>query len=372
MQEDTVNKMYTQRVVVAFILLVLFGSMIFESCQSVAASIVIHDLKLELMGSSTSISSQYQNVTYEGELFVSNNETFAIQNSEFYMIGNITVQDTSTLVIRNSNFTAIPTSRHLESIVLEDQAKLIITNATLVSKQPDNFFSRIVVQNDAEASITYSTFQEGWRVQAGNNSIIHVNDSTITSGDIYHGSGIVTYGTSSIIIENSTIDGAYVWKYSTVSIKNSIVGLVRAGDMTDVNIADSEIGAIETWGGLSWEEYSPTFVVQDSTVTWRAEFRSNSSGRFTSSSVAEVVAYGNSNIMLIDSYAGSIETHDESTVFVGWHLPLFGLITMHYTWVSIIQTIVIATIIAIIITVLVFLYRKRARRVQREYEYQAR
>ncbi len=62
----------------------------------------------------------------------------------------------------------------------------------------------------------------------------------------------------------------------------------------------------------------------------------------------------------------------EAKVFVDWYLPLFGLVTMHYTWVSIIQTIVIATIIAIIITVLVFLYRKRARRVQREYEYQTR
>jgi H+/gluconate symporter-like permease len=62
----------------------------------------------------------------------------------------------------------------------------------------------------------------------------------------------------------------------------------------------------------------------------------------------------------------------EAKVFVDWHLPLFGLVTMHYTWVSIIQTIVTATIIAVIITVLVFLYRKRARQVQREYEYQTR
>ena len=62
----------------------------------------------------------------------------------------------------------------------------------------------------------------------------------------------------------------------------------------------------------------------------------------------------------------------EAKVFVDWHLPLFGLVTIHYTWVSIIQTIIIATIVAIIIATLVFLYRKRASRVQREYEYQAR
>lgn len=135
----------------------------------------------------------------KGILLVSNNKTFSIQNSEFYMIGNITVQDTSTLVIHNSIFTAIPTSIHRESIVLEDQAKLIVTNATLISKEPDNFASRIVVQNDAEANITYSTFQEEWWVQAHNDSTIHVNDLTKTNGDIYRDSGIGTSGTSSVI-----------------------------------------------------------------------------------------------------------------------------------------------------------------------------
>jgi len=353
--------MYTQRIVVTFVLLVLFGGTIIESSQSVTASVAIHDMKLEPMSFSTSVASQYQNITYEGDLLVSNNETFSIQDSEFCMIGNITVQDTSTLIIQNSKFTL-----HSPSIVLQHQAKLIITNATVISRNPYNYWGGIVVHDDSEANISYSTFQEWWEFQASDNSKIHVNNSTITSGDYYHPSGIGTHGTSSVVIENSTIDGVFIWNNSTASIKNSNVGLVRAGGMTNVNITDSEIGAIEAYDG-GWEEFAPTFIIQDSTVTWRANFLGNSSSRFTSSSVAEVIARGNANILLIDSYAGSIETHDDATVSVGWHLPLFGLVTMHYTWVPIVQMIIVIAIIVVIITVLVFLYRKRARQIQREH-----
>jgi hypothetical protein len=120
MRENTVNKMHMQKIVVAFILLALLESTIIESSPSVIASVVIHDLKLEAMVFSTNVASQYQNVTYEGDLLVSNNETFTIQDSEFYMIGKITVQDTSTLIIQNSKFTAMPIYR--DSIVLKDQS----------------------------------------------------------------------------------------------------------------------------------------------------------------------------------------------------------------------------------------------------------
>lgn len=352
--------MRSQRVVATFILLVLFGGTNFGSCQSVTANVAVHDAKLEVVVFSTSVTNQYPNVTYEGELLVGDNETFTIQDLEFYMIGKITVQDTSTLIIQNSKFTL-----HGTSIVLEHQAKLIMTNATVISKNPDNYWCGIVVQDDSEANISYSTFQEWWEVQASDNSKIHVDNSTITIGDIHLGSGIGTSGTSSLTVENSDIDGVWIWNNSTVSINNSVVGLVRTGGATNVNITDSEIRTIETMG-------SPTFVVQRTRVTGRAVLSYDSSARFTRSSVAKIEAHVNANVMLIDSYAGRIETHDNAKVFVGWHLPLFGLVTMHYTWVPIIQTVVIATIIAIIITVLVFLYRKRARRVQREYEYQAR
>lgn len=353
--------MHTQRVVMTSMFLVLFGSTIFQSCQSAGKSEAIYDMQFDAISFGTTIATQHQNVTYEGDLFVNNNETFTIQDSEFHLIlGKIIVQDTSTLIIQNSTFSGIPPEGS-ESIVLEDQAKLIVENATMIS----GFRCKIVVRNHADLCINRSALQKTWEVLSFDEAEIHVNNSTITAGDIYHNSGIGTYGTISVTIENSDIDGVWVWGNSTVSIKNSVIGLVRAGGVTDVNITDSKIRTIDT-GGWSREFRAPSIIVQNSTVTWGAQLSFDSSVRFTKSSVGNIEAHGNASIMLIDCHAGRIETHDDATVFVGRHLPLFGLVTMHYTLVPIIQTIITITVIVTIITVSVFLFRKRARHRQRE------
>jgi len=362
-----VKNMHTHKVVITSMLLVLFGSTIFQSCQSVDTSAVIYDLRFDATGFGTTFVTQHQNVTYEGDLFVNNNETFAIQDSEFYMKGKITVQDTSTLIIRKSEFTAFPLEDQ-RAIVLEDQAELIVENSTLISNK--SFFCEIVVQNDAVLNISHSELQNWWEVGSFDEAEIHVNNSTFTSGDIYHDSGIGTFGTSSVTVEDSTIDGVWIWDDSTVSIKNSVIGRARVGGVTNVNITDSKIEIINTGVRAS-------VIVRNSTVTWRAELSfdssvrfiessvanveayGNSSVRFTMSSVAKIEAHGNANIMLIDSHAGTIETYDDATVLVGWHLPLSGLVTMDHTWVPIIRAIIIITLIAIIIAVLVFFFRKR-------------
>ncbi len=369
--------MHSQRVVVTFILLVVFAGTNFGSCQSVTANVVVHDAKLEVVVFSTSVANQYQNVTYEGELLVNGNKTFTIQDSEFYMIGKITVQDTSTLIIQNSKFTAMPIYR--DSIVLKDQANLIVTNTTMISKSQTSFRCKLHVYNDAEVNITHSALEKRWEIVAYNSSVINVNNTTTQM--IFYGAdtaslnGVITYDTSTAEIENSTIESIFVSDNSTVSIRNSVVKQVRMegrrsgsahADNATVDIICSTVEYINAMKGM------PILYVEDSTVTWRANFLASSSVQFTRSSIAELIAQKNTNIILIDCYAESIETRNNSNVFVGWHLPLFGLVTMHYTLVPIVQTIITIAIVVMIIAVLVFLYRKRARRVQREYDYQPR
>lgn len=99
--------MHTHKVVITSMLLVLFGSTIFQSCQPVDTSAVIYDFRSDATSFGTTFVTQHQNVSYEGNLFINNNETFTIQDSEFYMKGKITILDTSTVIIRNSEFTAI-------------------------------------------------------------------------------------------------------------------------------------------------------------------------------------------------------------------------------------------------------------------------
>lgn len=318
------------------------------------------------IGLSTTVANQYQNVTYEGDLLVANNDTFIIQNSEFYMNGTITVQDTSALVIQNSQFTAIPIYR--DSIVLKDQANLIVTNTTMISKSQTSFRCKFLVHNDAKVNITHSTLQRRWEIVAYNNSVIHVNNTTqqiIFGADTSHLNGVLTYDTSTAEIENSTIESVFVSDNSTVSIRNSVVKQVRMegrrsgsahADNATVDIICSTVESINAMDGV------PTLYVEDSTVTWRANFLASSSVQFTRSSIAELIAQRNTNIILIDCYAESIEARDNSRVFVGWHLPLFGLITMHYTLVPIIQLVIPIAIIAIVLILLVLVRKKRSAR----------
>jgi len=240
----------------------------------------------------------------------------------------------------------------------------------MISKSQTSFRCKFLVYNDAEVNITHSELQRRWEIVAYNNSAIHVNNTTqqiIYGVDNAHLNGVLTYDTSTAEIENSTIENVFVSDNSTVSIRNSVVKQVRMegrrsgsahADNATVDIICSTVEYINALDGVS------TLYVEDSAVTWRANFLASSSVQFIRSLIAELIAQRNTNIMLIDSYAGSIETHDESTVFVGWHLPLFGLVTMHYTLVPIIQLAIPIAIIAIVLTLLVILRKKRSARIR--------
>jgi len=182
----------SQKAIVALILPVLFCSTIFQSCQPTNAGVVIREVQLGATVFSTNVDTQNQNVTYNGDLLVHNNQTFTIENAEFLITnGTITVEDTSTLIIRNSKFTTNP-SRNAEgeSIVLMNQAHLILTNTTVIFIHPSGDFNcKIIVQNDAEANITHSTFQNLIYVIGYENSVIHVNNSTIASKTFWNKSG---------------------------------------------------------------------------------------------------------------------------------------------------------------------------------------
>jgi len=322
--------------------------------QTIVFSPTIHDTRFDTLIFLTSIPNSYQNVTYEGDLIVENNQTFTIQDSEFNMIGKIIVKDTSTLIIRNSKFIAIPPWDG-DSIVMLDNSNLIITNTTVIFKHPGGFDVHISLQHNAKANITYSTFKNHGYILAYNNATIYVSNSTITLGTkSTKYSGVSTFDFSTAEIENSTVDGVFIWDNSTVSLKNSIVKLLRTTweqDRTTVNLMNSEIYRIETYGG------TVILRVDDSEVT-SVNFLGNCSALFMDSSVEKMSARGNTRVLLLKTSYGDIETYDNATVLVGWHIPLFGLITIPYTWVPIFQGLLFLIITAVIIVTLVIIIKE--------------
>jgi hypothetical protein len=332
----------SQKAIVARILLVLFCSTIFQSCQPTNAGLVIRDVQLDATVFSTNVTIQYQNITYDEDLLVHNNQTFTIENSEFFITnGTITVEDTSTLIIRNSKFTTNPSwNARGESIVLMNQANLIIMNTTVIFIHPQGDVNcEILVQNDAKANITNSTFQNLVYVRGRENSVIHVNNSTIGSKAFWTDSGVATYDNATAEIDNSNITFTVVGENSTASIKNSVVELLKTWqdppDKTTINVAASKIDQLEAFG-------STKICVEDSTVT-------------------HMNAHSNAEILFVDCHVGRFETHGNPKVIVGWNLPLFGLVKMPHTWIPYVQVTIVVAIGATIFMALRFLLRRRAR-----------
>lgn len=319
------------------------GSTIFHFCPT-STDAIIHGMQFDAMEFSTNIASQYQNVTYNGDLLVSNNQTFTIQNSEFLMNGTITVEDTSTLIIRNSKFTTVP-SRDSPlgrgSIIMANEANLNITNATVIFKHPDNFECEIIAYDYTRATITNSTFQNRGFVTGNDKSVIHVSNSTMhTEQDYHYTIGVATFDDSTTEIETSVMDGVFIWDGSTANIKDSDVGLVRTGGTTRIDIATSKINQIETFHAIEGAR-ATTIHVEDSTV--------------------KRLNVQNANVLLVDCHFGSVEARDNATVFVGWNLPLFGLVKMPHTWIPYVQLTIIVVISVIVVTVLLALLRKKVR-----------
>ena len=257
------------------------------------------------------------------------------------------MEDTSTLIIRNSKFTTIPSRDSLlgcTSIILVNQSNFIITNATVIFIHPiypGDVECEIYVQDNAKANITYSTVQTGQVVGLGN-SVIHVKNSTLTTTTSWDKfSGVATSDNSTAEIEKSTMDVAFVGANSTVSIKNSVIGWINieaenSPDKSTINIATSKIGQISAWEATK-------IYVEDSTVKW-------------------LNAWSDADILLVDCHVKNFQIHGDPKLLVGWNLPLFGLVKMPYTWIPYVQLTVAILICVIIVIALGVLLRKRARK----------
>lgn len=317
--------------------------------------------------SSYSVNSFYScsYITHEGDINISDSETFTIQDCEYNITGKIMLEDNATLIVQNARFITTPSLWGDDiSLIVKNQARLLVKNSTVVFHEPRGFDCKIIVQDEAEANITGSILEKWGYVVAHDTSTINIENSNITIGtNSFHNSGVATYDGSMGRIENSIIDGVFVWDTSAASVTNSIVKIIRTcweeSDETVVNITDSRIGTIQVGGG------TPIFHVNGSAVTQNAYLHSNTSAWFTDSSVVALRATGNATVWLINSSAGSISLDGDAKVFVGWYLPLFGLVTMPHTWIPIMQIIFITAIVAIIV-VLYIVYSKKKKTREKE------
>jgi hypothetical protein len=304
---------------------------------------------------------QYPN---EGEVNVSGHDLLIMEDHEYNLTTRVNADDYATIVVRNARLTLSPSDYTGFGLVLSGRSRLSVINSTISFARLSYGDCQIFIQDEAEANFTATTVT-GWGYVTGiNSSAVYVSNSSIGSGVAGEDStGIVTDGTSTVEVENSTVDGVYVWENSTASIRRSHVGIVRTGwaesGKTIINIADSTVDTIEVFPLSQTLPGRAIINIINSDVTYSVYVQLNSTAWIENSSVAMVEATGNATVWLVQSSVGQVSLEGEARVLVGWHFPLFGLVWVPYSWIPIMQTGSVIAMVVGVTTVSYAIWQKR-------------
>lgn len=298
---------------------------------------------------------------HDGDLIVSGNDTLVIENSVYDLIGNLTVKDSATLIIRDSTFnqTGPPineTDSERAMIFVEDRAKLVITNATVIISQP--IPTRVSVNDSAVLNVTNSVMinnRESFWIWPLGEAVVYLRDS-VMQAPAGVASVVVADENSTVNIKNMVCDRVVVWANSVVWIENSTleIGLRVFNDGTGF-VTDSTVGFV-TADGFA------TLTIRSSKVVSYVLLSGISRVSLIHCSVENVNTGGNSTAWLIDSSVEAISEYDNSSILIGWELPLFGIIAFHYTFIPTLRIIMITltgVIVFIVLLVIIIKWRKR-------------
>jgi len=303
----------------------------------------------------------------EVEINISDHETLFMLDHEYNLTTKVNAEDHAAIVVKNARLTLSPSDSAGISLVLKDQSRLFSINSTIDFTRLTFGDCQIVLQDEAEANFTETTLV-GWGYVVGRDaSAVYVEKSNIGSGLAgLHSPGVATYGASRVRVEDSTVDGVYVWENSTASIDRSDVGIVRTAwaesGKTTINITDSRVDTIETSAVFEQPTGRAVIYVTNSTVEYAVYVHSNSIAWIENSSVAMVRATGNATVWLVESSVGQISLEGNARVLLGWYLPLFGLVGVPYSLIPIIQAGSIMTMVIGVATVSYTVYPKKKQR----------
>ena len=300
-----------------------------------------------LIRSLEDLAVPHQNSSYEEGLVVGDNETCTIEDSD-QLIGNITIKDHATLIIRDALVNQDDYDR--VGITVMNQANLIVTNATLIISQV--FSSKILVQDDAIVNIANSNIvnpEQDILIWAEDSSTVYIENSVMSG---LKNCKVVADDYSEVHVHNSTFDRMTVWGSSTVFLASSTLGeAVRAFGNSTIHVSDSTISYVTADGDLS-------LYIRNSNIESYIRTGSSSDVWLIHTVVPEIWAGGSSKLWLIDSSVEAFHEYDEARVFVGWDLPVFGPVAFHHTLVVVVQLFAIVLVGVMVFLVLFFLIRR--------------
>lgn len=305
--------------------------------------------------------------THEGDILVNDSQTFTIKNCMFVQYGKITVSNNATLQVENAILIIknllMPFGIGLKVI---DNANLSLINATLVlANGAKEHLSHQVIEIEKNATAVVSSsnitspYRNAWMVAQFNSEVI-INNSIFDNS-----TGLGILDDSKGHIRDSILTSQLnVARNSNLTVEDSDINQIHGSDCSDIQIKNCVIHSYSeaTWGTnmhVYNSSISSPFTFNDATAIFedssldKLMANDHASVKLIRSSASGIHADLGSTVWLINSNGGVITAGDKSNVFVGYDLPLFGVMTIPYTWVPIIQTFFILMLFLIFIAVLV-------------------
>ena len=343
------------------------NTMTFTPSSNLATS-TIYDIMVDtfaedLAGNPIPASYTWQfKTTRANDLIISGQERVVIENTEYIQTGNILVNETGTLILRNATLILTQPASHQYDIRFYDNSYFESINSTIIGTESSEGGYYMFMYDNSIANISESTFEYPAVLldARGDNVIVEIQNSNID---------YINIGSNSIVNINNTIIDVHIWSTpANVTISNSpqidlMIQFTRnaSADLSlqpgyhdswdlrrDESISNMDLdltvfnSTIQSWDLYSWED--PSIHLQNSTlssVTMRSNSRltanntiisrrlsaqDNASMVFRDSSIVRDVSASDSSLIeFINTtllQTGSISVSDAAEIYHGWYLDL--------------------------------------------------
>jgi len=299
-------------------------------------------------------------VSNNEDIIISGNETFTIENCNFYQTGNIIVNETGSLILRNATLILNQPSSHQYEIAFFDDAYLEAFNATITRTESSEGGYYMFMYDSTVANISESRFEYPATLldARGSNVVVGVQNSHLDYINIGSGSQVeinksqchvhIWSGSPNVTIRECEDVNSLLLNFldSASAILSLQPGYHAYWNLQinetvyncgiDVTVVNS---TIHKWLLSSWNE--PTIYIQNSTLcyvhgranaffslvnttltSWTTS-EDNSTIIYRDSLVRDINAYNFSLIQLINTtflQPSSVSVTDDAKTYKGWYL----------------------------------------------------
>lgn len=259
-------------------------------------------------------SEWVQSVTsiYQGDLIISGDDVFIIEDERFDINGSIIVDENATLILKNSLLNFVQTTNSQFNLTLQNPANgnphLGVYNSTIDS----NADLRLILKGNSTADLNSVTIP--WRVAcfAYDDSILLISNSSYIN-TLFAESG----SSAHIVVRNSTIHEWHNYGYITVpeaQVSDSFIDNLLIGSSSiNCTISGLRPGLVTHWN----------FIENCSVVSTGGPGGAAPNVTLTNTKVYgwRLAFYSSSHVTIIDSVVNAY-AYDETSIRIFWYLDV--------------------------------------------------